>query len=428
VNAVFKKTIGVLSGTFMLVTFAGPSLLDQDIAAFSDAHVGVVVMDPTHGQILYQYQANQYFHPASTVKLFTAIAAYLNLGPDYQFSTLLKTYNGNMYIDFSGDPSLTQQDLNSLLAELPKMGIKKIKGNVILDDHLFPADAYALGVPHETNMWNYGASARGVMLDENAITVTFRANTPIPEILSVMPKGVTVHTQGLVWQDKDNTAICTFRALPAPGNVLNLSGCLPPASTTVSLSIPDPMGYAQTQVKADLAALGIQLQGKVIQGITPTGATMILADHHSAVLTTLMTTMLQNSDNLYASALAETLGLKRYGLGTEKAGVAAIMAILEPYELPEYNLENGAGTSYANLVTPLDMAKLLIQALPVQGDFHAKSGTLSNTSAQAGFLVMKNGRPLIVIMMVGDTLIPTAERTAFEAKMISDLLSSPANR
>jgi D-alanyl-D-alanine carboxypeptidase len=56
------------------------SILEQDIKAGPSMHVGMMVMDPDTGKTIYQYQAQQYFHPASNAKLFTAISAHVKSG------------------------------------------------------------------------------------------------------------------------------------------------------------------------------------------------------------------------------------------------------------------------------------------------------------------------------------------------------------
>lgn len=71
---------------------------------------------------------------ASTQKVFTAVAAKLTLGDQFQFETALLSngkiqsgnLDGHLIVRFTGDPDLTRGQLYSLLAELKKQGIKKL--------------------------------------------------------------------------------------------------------------------------------------------------------------------------------------------------------------------------------------------------------------------------------------------------------------
>lgn len=458
------KNIFIISiMSFMAQGFASDqnnnfSILQQDITANPSIHVGMMVMDPDTGNTLYQYQAQQYFAPASNVKLFTAIAAMLNLGAHYQFDTLLLssptsikegTLNSNLYIKFSGDPSLTRADLKSLLANLQSHGIKQIKGNLVLDNTIFPSDLFALGVVQEDSMWGYGAPATSITLDENSISVTFKANTASPEIAKVEPNFVKV-TSSLVFENDQNTQLCSFQAETIDAQNILLKGCIPKRLLpTIQLAMPDPNAYAQYLLRQDLTALGITLKGQMMMGMTAKNATQILGQHHSATLVDLLTWMLQNSDNLYASAITKTMGLKAFGIGGDKAGSLAIMNTLAPYHLPNYHLEDGDGGSDYDLVTPTVMAQLLyhanqdpelanflLTALPevdvsgtlsdfpaaaLRGKILAKTGTMTNTSSLSGFIETKSGKTLIFSLLIDNTPMPNKDLKAFEAKLLMDL-------
>src|SRR5690606_39142509 len=54
-----------------------------------DFNLGMIVLDAKTGTSLYQHQADHYFMPASSQKLFTAYAAYRYLKPDFVYQTYL---------------------------------------------------------------------------------------------------------------------------------------------------------------------------------------------------------------------------------------------------------------------------------------------------------------------------------------------------
>lgn len=67
--------------------------------------------------------------PASTQKVITALAALLQLGPDFRFTTTLETkgsldggvLKGDLIARFGGDPTLKRQDIRNMVATLKKL-------------------------------------------------------------------------------------------------------------------------------------------------------------------------------------------------------------------------------------------------------------------------------------------------------------------
>lgn len=74
------------------------------------------------------YHSQQMALPASTQKVITALAALLQLGPDFRFTTTLETkgsldggvLKGDLIARFGGDPTLKRQDIRNMVATLKK--------------------------------------------------------------------------------------------------------------------------------------------------------------------------------------------------------------------------------------------------------------------------------------------------------------------
>lgn len=77
-------------------------------------------------QIIADYQSKTFMLPASTQKVFTALAAKLVLPDDFRFQTALLTngkiqngvLKGDLIARFSGDPDLSSGKLYQLVAQL----------------------------------------------------------------------------------------------------------------------------------------------------------------------------------------------------------------------------------------------------------------------------------------------------------------------
>jgi D-alanyl-D-alanine carboxypeptidase/D-alanyl-D-alanine-endopeptidase (penicillin-binding protein 4) len=449
--------------TLFNLAYANNASSLNELLLSSNTHIGLMVMDADSGKTIYQYQANQYFPPASVTKLFTAIAALKSLGPDYQFITTLnaephslqgQTLNGNLYIKFSGDPSLTSADLQQLFAHLTQNGVHKINGNIILVNTIFTPNLHALGVTYDDSMWEFGAVADSIMLDGNSFNVQLDDQANYPVITKIMPNNFKVQSK-LIWLNESNQNICTFQVQSASNDQITLSGCLPHEISMLNLAIPYPEKYAMDVVKNEIKTAGIKFNGAVQTGQMPTNASIILASHHSNSLSILTIHMLKVSDNLYAVALSKTMGIHKYGIGSDKAGVAATMDYLQPYALPQYFLENGSGTSRYNLTSPTVMAMLLynakhddavsnslMSALPIAGmdgtlqDFpstllkgkiFAKTGTMDHVANLSGYMINQNGKMLVFSLLMDDSALTDQQLHGLQAKILEQIYALEIN-
>lgn len=91
------------------------------------------------------YHSQQMALPASTQKVITALAALIQLGPDFRFTTTLETkgnvengvLKGDLVARFGADPTLKRQDIRNMVTTLKKSGVNQIDGNVLIDTSIF---------------------------------------------------------------------------------------------------------------------------------------------------------------------------------------------------------------------------------------------------------------------------------------------------
>src|SRR5579883_2640356 len=100
-----------------------------------------VIVETENGQLILSQAADEYFNPASAVKVATALVAIHKLGADYHFVTNVftngaldattGTLNGDLFI--SGyDPSFRDENAVQLARELNLRGIKTVTGNIFI--------------------------------------------------------------------------------------------------------------------------------------------------------------------------------------------------------------------------------------------------------------------------------------------------------
>lgn len=114
------------------------SLLADTLLAHSE--VGLIVYDLDDDTLLYSYQADKLYRPASIQKVMTAVTALEELGPDHSFNTTLyhtgtitpdSLLKGNLYVVGGFDPLLNHLDMEAFAQSVAQSGIRHIEGGLI---------------------------------------------------------------------------------------------------------------------------------------------------------------------------------------------------------------------------------------------------------------------------------------------------------
>lgn len=106
----------------------------------TDSEVGLMVYDLDDDTLLYSYQAEKLYRPASTLKLATAITALKTLGQEHLFATTLystgttfsdSTLHGNLYAVGGFDPLFSSTDMEAFANAVEQSGIRRINGSIV---------------------------------------------------------------------------------------------------------------------------------------------------------------------------------------------------------------------------------------------------------------------------------------------------------
>ncbi|GGI75246.1 D-alanyl-D-alanine carboxypeptidase/D-alanyl-D-alanine endopeptidase [Legionella impletisoli] len=456
-----KRTVTKLSLVFLLLVtnFVYAASLKEDLDSLiamelPQASVGVVIKDLGRGQTLYEQNPNKLLSPASGMKIFTAAASLYRLGPQFHYETSLLKDDRNIYVRFSGDPSLTKENLTQLIQSLKKHLIQTIAGNVVIDDSKFKPPYYAAGINYDDLGWYYVAPSSAVILNENKESFEFVSPKTIGHPVKIQSKNPNppvklINNLISVSHAKERNH-CNFNIDIRPNNTLKLYGCLPQYKQVrhLALAIPEPSLYAKEVINEALKNSGIELQGKIIIGKTPGHATLI-ASHQSPELVKLVGHMLKESDNVYADSLTKLLGYSLTREGTYKQGAYAIKQIIAKHttlDTKKMDISDGQGTRY-NLITPYQMVTLLTdlyndksiwpylsEALPRMGESGslqarmketdlekkvlAKTGTMHDMSSLSGYVMTQSGKPLAFSIMINNVHLPIGKAKQLEEKML----------
>ncbi|MFQ6372359.1 D-alanyl-D-alanine carboxypeptidase/D-alanyl-D-alanine-endopeptidase [Shewanella sp. YIC-542] len=380
------------------------------------SQVALWVQDTRTQQVLLSHNPDVQMLPASTQKLLTAVTAWEVLGADYRFHTRILTtgtiiqgvLQGNLYLQFSGDPRLSRQQLSQMAQTLRQQGLEKINGQLFL-------------VGNNSRQWRapgwvwddlgicYAAPISSFVIDGNCIKARLQQTKTRTRVTLLTPAPVSV-TSSAFFDPQQQHDFCQLTLHRQDDNHYQLSGCYgkrPPLPLAIAVS--NPQQYA-ADVIAALYRPQFHFEGPVqFASTVPDDATLLL-DHPSLPLSTLIGEMLLDSDNLIADTLLKQLGSQRLGPREQDAvflaGGQQIKDTLAGMgiELENSHIIDGSGLSRYNLLSARQLGQLLAQiqqrptlrwlldALPKSG----LSGTLHhkapfNQKALRGRITAKTG-------------------------------------
>lgn len=379
------------------------------------AHIGIYVLDLDTQKPIYQRNAEQFFIPASLIKIPISIVAIALLGEDYCFTTSLeyegsidnnKTLEGNLWIRGGGDPTISLNSLSQWEIDIKSL-ITKINGTLFLDTSCFET---ALASSHWSfqDLGNYyGAGASGLTLNQNTYHITFQPGKKEHDpatVIKIDPPipNLTFYNEVTTGPAGSGDQVYVFGSEYSP--IQFYRGTIPLDQSTfiIKAAIPDPAFLCGWLLSKQLnPAKGIQLIREKNKSIPPQ---TVIACYKSPSLKELLQPMNRFSINLYAEHL-----LKAIGRGNSKQGTKCVEEFLKNLHIPS-QIYDGSGLSRTNLLTPKGMTTLLshikksaiylpvytslpepnqtgtLQFFPKISGMRAKTGSMSNIYNLAGYL------------------------------------------
>ena len=402
--------------------------------------------------VLVSRESDQFFIPASSIKLLTTAAALEQLGPDFQVSTSvygllsLQSTNQNITPDLlvvgQGDPTFGEAQLTDLSRQLANQGITQVH-QLWGFDRYFPGRAYHPNWEWEDVQAGYGAPVNSLILNENALDLTLHPTT-VGQPLRVE------------WADPtqvDRWQVENFSQTVAAGEpsyadvgqdrlgqlILQVFGVLSAdyGPDPFAISISRPGEYFLQQFTQALNNQNITVNRA---SLTPRSRPVLgpeLATVTSPPLSEWLPTINGNSNNLYAEALLKALGMAN-GAGenvTDDATVVGTQVVKETLsklgiDPDSYEIVDGSGLSRHNLATPktfVDVLQMMayhpqgelyrdslavageaanlrwrFQDTVVEGQLQGKTGYVSNNESLSGYLNPPNHPPVVFSIMMSN--------------------------
>ena len=146
-----------------------------------EAHVGVEVMEVESGAVLASYGEHVPLNPASNAKVFTAAASLALLHGSFRYQTTVggtvkgSAVDGPLVLRSNGDPSLTTDDLYGLARDVMAHGVKRVDGDILVDQRFFDGETTPPAFEQQPNEWAYfRAPVSAVAVNENTVTLRVR--------------------------------------------------------------------------------------------------------------------------------------------------------------------------------------------------------------------------------------------------------------
>ena len=261
-------------------------------ARYTHSTWGLFVADAKTGQVLVSQNPEKLFTPGSTLKLYSAAAAFHAYGADHRFRTpVYRTgsvrggvLNGNLVLVASGDfsfglrdrphgvqaynsaPQLDHSDadgsagptlvphsnplrgVEQLARQVRASGIRKVNGNVVIDDRLF----------NTYTGWPDGVMSP-IGINENFIDITARATSKGRAArISYRPRTAAFHVRSTVKTAARGSAP-SWQATQTGPREITVSGTVPAGSGPLLqvFFIPNPAAFARTAFIEALRRAGV---------------------------------------------------------------------------------------------------------------------------------------------------------------------------
>ncbi len=437
----------MLCGSILMMAQSLTNHLDVLLgdALLHTADASVIVYDLTADKMLYEHRADKLCRPASVEKVVTTVAALNRLGTDYTLRTELRTtgfldadsiLHGDLYVVGGFDPEFTAADLNSLIAAIPRAGIRSISGSVLADVSMADTTYWGSGWCWDDAPAAFQPYYSPLLLEKGCVEVCV-----IPTVRDSAATIVCLPTS--FWYEIDNRTCCysdsdeplhITRNWQDGSNRIIVSGNVKqPHSRKLSVQTSDQHFFALFTERMLRSGIGASHFG---YGMCPPDARPIATVERS--IGEVVHEALKESDNLNAEAmlfhLAATSG-KPYAKASD--GVIRIDSLLvsihhtygeKGTRVPPHKIVDGSGLSGYNMVSArllLSVLRyaysqphiydILADALPhsgtdgtlkgrmgnktMRGRIIAKTGSMTGVSTLAGYAHATNGHTLAFVIM-----------------------------
>ena len=417
--------------------------------------VAVYVRDVDGARPLLVHNAAQAMNPASTMKLLTTYAGLELLGPSHTWKTEVYSEGelrdgvllGDLALKGYGDPKLTFERFWLMLRQLRALGLREIRGGLVLDRSYFEPAAHDPGSFDAEPLRPYNVGADALLLNFKTVRFQFLPEAQAKRVAVLAepkPAGLEFAASvrategecgdwraGIKAEFESNGAAARAR----------FSGSMPAScgERYWNVSLLSPPDYVYGVFKQIWEELGGSISGGWKAASVPKDR-VPLVSITSPSAAEMVRDINKFSNNVMARQLYLTLSAEVEappGSYARSAEVLRTWLAQKELHFPELVVDNGAGLSRQARISAEHMAAVLLDAwrsavmpeflssLPlvaydgtmrrrlrdesIAGQAHLKTGSLADARTLAGFVRDRLGRRRVVVLFVNH---PNAAATA----------------
>jgi D-alanyl-D-alanine carboxypeptidase/D-alanyl-D-alanine-endopeptidase (penicillin-binding protein 4) len=391
---------------------------------FANAQLGLLIVDPKTGDTIYSRNAGKLFMPASNQKIITSAVALAQLGPDYQYHTVIakrgpvkdSVLNGDLIVIGRGDPTMSDRVYGSAASAMAAIadsvrahGIRRVTGALRQGGNAFPDSIYGYG-------WEWD-------------DIGGESGAPVDELF---------YNEGMVQ-----------RAMKVGGR-----------DTVVSVATRTPGYVYLSMLYGALTQRGVTVDGLVnltADTLAPPYDTVYIVT--SPPLREILKHFLKPSQNQIGEALLKTLGLEKTGIGSADAGAEIEITQLRNWGVDSTGVVvyDGSGLSRHDLVSPETIVKVLtamqkdtafsayydafpiagvdgtirtrMKGTPAENNLRGKTGTIEFVRSLSGYVDTADGERLVFSFLSNHFTTPVSEITRIQdavGALLAGYRSKPA--
>jgi len=432
-----------------------------DASEFSNAHWGILIVDPERGDTLYARNAGKLFMPASNMKILTSSAAFTRLGPDYRFTTTFAargpvtdgTLAGDLVVVGRGDPTVSDHMLGDAMIPLRMIadsivarGIHHITGRVAAGGNAFPGEVLGYGWSYDDFEDSYSAPVDELLFNEGFSTIRVHAGARAGDSVRVeVGPARTVPRVHVLARTVEATADGAPRRRGRGLRAVKDSASWDVAiegeiaagdSATIEVTHHDPDEAYLAAFTEALRDKGVTIDDAASDTLAQLEPLAVLS---SPPLTEILRALLKPSQNQIAEMLFRTLALEVTGVGRADSASAVVQRLIDQWGVvpAEAVVRDGSGLSRYDYITPRTVVRILdavrrtprftdyYEALPIagvdgtirnrmkgtpaEGNVHAKTGSVALSRSLSGYVTTADGHMLIFSFLSNNWTVPVRE-------------------
>lgn len=446
-----KKLAAALFGVLLTCNCAFASLnskIEKTISSsgINSSGVTVSVKDAKTGLPVVQIRQKQPMMPASTQKMLTYPVAVETLGEDYKFTTqIFKTNDKDIYLKLSADPYFSTTDLNTLIKALGSNSLVTCR-EFYIDDTIIDSEEWGEGWQWDNDLNPLMPRYSVYNIDRNLLTLVIRPTIKGSQADVRLTEFYPVTFMNLVTTG-DSDSVKLSRKNNISPDILTLEGTVK-KQVTRTFPVNNPKRYFMMRLDEAVKEQKFDYYG-TYPSKSSAGVDKVLLTEVSHSLERAGADILKNSSNYVAETVYKIAGGKyKNKTGTVEDANEMFLDYCKRNNLDtsDIRIVDGSGVSKNNIMTSDFVTSFLVNetkkdnfetyfntmAKPSEGtlknrmlyfreNLRAKTGSLSDVSAIAGYLTTQKGNMVAFDIMINDHKLNSNKKKNLEEEILKTI-------